>query len=116
MAAGLYNFIIEQGATFYRKFKWTDKDKVPRDLTGYTARMQIREHVTNNVVILELNTENGRIVISPTEGIVELRITSEDTEDLTFITGVFSLQFTSPDEVVTRLLQGNVTLSLAVTR
>ena len=43
MAAAQYDILIEQGATFSRTFVWKDSSEVAVDLTGYTARMQIRK-------------------------------------------------------------------------
>jgi hypothetical protein len=36
MAAGKYNFIIEQGTTFTLELQYKDSNSVPVDLTGYT--------------------------------------------------------------------------------
>ena len=42
MAAGKYSFIIEQGATTNFQINWNDETGSAVDLTGYHARMQIR--------------------------------------------------------------------------
>ena len=41
MAAGKYNFTIEQGATVDFEIAYTDSNGDPIDLTGYDARMQL---------------------------------------------------------------------------
>lgn len=38
-----YDLTINKGATFAPKFTWKDEEKNLVDLTGYTARMHIRE-------------------------------------------------------------------------
>ena len=46
MAAGIYNFTIEQGATFTRIFKYKDSEGNPIQLGEASAlRMQIRESI-----------------------------------------------------------------------
>ena len=80
-------YTIYQGATFRRGLRWCsapyptktlngklvradtcqpvpDSDLVPVDLTGCTARMQLRAEVLAPDVLLELTTENGRIDLS----------------------------------------------------
>ena len=44
MAAGLYDITIEQGATFQMNLTWKDSTGSPVNITGYTARMQVREN------------------------------------------------------------------------
>ena len=44
MAAGKYNFSIEQGATTDFEIQWNDSTGSPVDLSYYSARMQIRSN------------------------------------------------------------------------
>lgn len=39
MAAGKYNFVIEQGSTLDFEIAYTDSNNNKIDLTGYTGRM-----------------------------------------------------------------------------
>ena len=116
MAAGKWDFTIEQGATFNRKLTWTNKNKTPINLTGYTAKMQVRKNPSDSVVLIELSTSNGRIAITGLTGAIELTISATDTTAITWKGGVFSLELTSPGGVVTRLLEGTVTVSPEITR
>lgn len=43
MAAGIYNTILEQGATFSRTFEITNPDGTPFSLSGYSFSAQIRK-------------------------------------------------------------------------
>ena len=54
------NLHITQGATFHRSFIWKSGGKVV-DITGYTAKAQIRLNHASNAVIYEMTTENGKI-------------------------------------------------------
>lgn len=85
------------------------------DLTGYTARMQIRLNKSASATIIELTTENGRIVIDGTNGLITATLVSSDTAALDFNRGVYDLEIIT-GSTVERLLEGNVTLSKEVTR
>lgn len=119
MAAGKLNLLIEQGATFKHALlvkQGTGVAAPPMDLTGYTARMQIRAEIDAATPLIELTTENARITITPLEGKVELLISAADTAALTFETATYDLELISAAGEVTRLVQGNVKLSREVTR
>lgn len=114
MAAGNYNFKIEQGSTFVEVLTWR-VGQTPVDLTGFTAKMQLRNDI-NSGVLLELTTENGRIALGGTAGTITINLPAADTALLTFEKAVYDLQLISPDNVVTRLLKGHVTIDPEVTR
>lgn len=114
--AGLYNITCQQGATFQRQVTWTDSAKDPYNLTGYTARMQVRANATSNTVIIELTTENSRITLGNTAGTVDLLIPAANTTTLTAGQYVYDLELVSGGGVVTRLLEGNFKVSAEVTR
>lgn len=60
MAAGRYDFTIEQGATLNFQIDYTSKDcKTPVDLTGYNARMQVRPVVGDPSTYLTLSSSLG---------------------------------------------------------
>ena len=88
----------------------------PTDLTGFTARMQIREKITSAEVILSLTTENSGIVINNTTKTITLNISATDTASLNFTTAVYSLELVSPTGVVTPFINGNISLVQEVTR
>lgn len=117
MAAGTVNLVLEQGTTFKHTFYWRDADGVtPIDLTGYTARMQIRSSYDATSFLLELTTENGRISITPSTGRIDLTVTAADTASVTWDRGVYDLELIDGFEEVTRLVQGRVNVSKEVTR
>jgi hypothetical protein len=118
MAAGTWNFTIEQGATFTRTLTWRDSLGVPVPLAGLAARMQLRLKLTDATVILELTTGNGRIVLTD-PGLITLHLSAAETAALSFKTASYDLEIVDPTatpELVTRLVQGLVTLAPEVTR
>ena len=114
MPAGIYNFTCEQGATFTREVEVTNFDDSIRTLAGYTARMQVRKDVAASAALIELTTENGRIVINPDTGTVSLTISAADTAALQF-SGIYDLELIGATAVVERLLQGLFNLDENVT-
>ena len=65
MQPAKYAMTCKQGTTFRRTFTFKDGAATPAliDLSGYTARMQVREDFDSTEFIVELTTENGGIVI-----------------------------------------------------
>lgn len=116
MTAAIYNLEIEQGVSFKESFVLRDSDNQLMDLTGYTARMQIRPYVSSELVLIDATSENAMIVISPTLGKVEIQLTPAQTELLTFTKSVYDMELVSPSSEVIRLVQGVVLVSPQVTR
>ena len=59
MAAGRYDFTIEQGATFARPFQYQDGGGAAVDLTGWRLRMDIREERSKDSALV-LDTGSSR--------------------------------------------------------
>ena len=87
----------------------------PVNLTGYTARMQIRLKVEDADFIHELTTENGGITINTTDSTLTLTISAVDTAAFTFSTAVYSLELVT-GSVVTPFVNGTITMYKEVTR
>jgi hypothetical protein len=115
MAATTYDILIEQGATFSQLVTYKDNG-VAVNLTGYTARMQVRATLESASTLVELTTANSRIALGGTAGTITLTISATDTAALTAGRGVYDLELVSGSGIVTRLLQGVATISRNVTR
>jgi hypothetical protein len=87
----------------------------PVDLTGYTARMQIRSKLEDLTVLTELTTENNRILIDNTLKTITLTIPASVTAALNFQSAVYSLELVNGSEV-TPFIGGTVSLVKEVTR
>lgn len=87
----------------------------PVDLANTTARMQIREKLTSDSVILELTTENGKIVLDNTNKTITLNISATETAAFNFKSAVYSLELVKSG-IVTPLVEGSITLIKEVTR
>ena len=126
MAAGKYNIVIEQGATYQVEIQYRDSNNVAIDLSGYNGRMQIRPSIDSTTVYValssSLNSDGTGLNFSgsngttpPTSGSIGIFISATSSSLLTFPAGVYDLEIQS-GSIVTRLLQGNVQLSKEVTR
>ena len=115
MAAGIYNFTIEQGATFTRTFKYKQSDGTPFDLTEYSARMDIRTSIGGDL-LASTSTGTITLTVGGTNGEIDLTITPSVSSTFTFDTAVYDLEiFTSGNTIVNRLLSGKIKLSKEIT-
>jgi hypothetical protein len=114
--SGTYNITCDQGATFKRTITWTNQARTPYNLTGYTARMQVRSTVEASEVLLELTTVNNRIVLGGAAGTIELIVAANVTTALTPGLYVYDLELVSGGGEVTRLIEGNFNVKAEVTR
>ena len=115
MISGIYNFTVDQGATFNRHIAVTNPDNSVFDLTGYSARMQIRRDIASTVVMLELTTDNGFLTVNGSSGTIDVYMTPAETS-LLDRDGVYDLEIYDTDGVVYRLIRGVVRVNLEVTR
>jgi hypothetical protein len=131
MAAGKYNFIIEQGTTFVLNLQYKDSNGESVDLTNYYGRMQLRPTKASNTIYLTLSSSlnsdgtglnfsgsNGNL--PPSSGSIGIYIASctssalnfdgEAYYDLEIYSGSGACPFT------VRLIEGQAQLSKEVTR
>jgi len=117
MAASKLNLpIIEKGATYRHTLFWKDSANTAINLTGCTARIQVRESIDSPIVIVELSTSNNRIIITPLLGKIDLYISSADTSALVGFGGVYDMEVYFSNGDVIRLIEGRVTFKPEVTR
>lgn len=117
MTPGYLAITIYQGATFKRIIRLKDSANAAIDLTGSTARMQIRQAITDTTPLIELTAANSRATITDAaNGEITLLIADEDTAELDFVKGVYDLEVEYSDGTVDRVLRGKVRLSKEVTR
>lgn len=111
MLAGVLNLTIEQGATFTQRLTWK-VDGVAVNLTGYTARMKVRERL-NEPAIISLTTGSG-IVLGGAAGTVDITISAANTALLNYGKYIYDLELVN-GATVTRLVKGKITVDPEVT-
>jgi len=128
MSAGRYSFTIEQGATLDFELAYKDSDNNPVNLTGYQGRMQLRPSAGSDIKYITLsssldadgtglNFSGSDGLNPPTSGTIGVFISAESSSLLDFGEAVYDLELATGSEfpIVTRLLEGQVRLSLNVT-
>ncbi len=118
--AGTMNLEVEQGATFHMpmQVKNPGNPATPMDLTGYTARMQMRRQKQADEALVDLTIGNGGIlVLSAAQGQMAVTMTATQTAALPAGESYFyDLVITRPDGYAMRLLEGKITVDGGVTR
>jgi len=115
MSAGIYDITIEQGATFALTATWKDNTGSPINLSGYSARMQVRTSYEAEETLVSLTSSGGDIVLGGALGTIVITIAASVTQGLQINEGVYDLELIN-GATVTRLLQGRATVSREVTR
>ena len=113
MAAGKYDFVIEQGATFSRVIDISD---VVTSLAGAAAYLQVRPSVTSSQTYLDLSSPSSGLLIDTSLLTITISLSAAETLAQTWSTGVYDLELATGAAEVTRLLEGTVTVSPEVTR
>lgn len=109
---------VYKGSTFVKIIQWkTGETPVAVNLTGCTARMQIRKSVNDTTVLDTLTTENGKLEIhEPLNGKFKIIIPAEVSTAYTFTSSVYDLEIIFTDNTVTRIIEGCLTAAPEVTR
>lgn len=111
--AELFPITLERGIT--RRISMTLSMRgEPVDLTGYTARLQVREDARSNDVMLELSTENGGIEIDGPDGLITLIFAADKAGVVTFA-AEYDMVISEAGESV-RLIYGPITPVQTITR
>lgn len=114
MTPGLVHFVCPQGSTFRRTLTYT-LDNAPIDLSGYSARLQVREAHYSTESLIALVSGDG-LTIGGSAGTIDILINDSDTSDLPAGTHVYDLEIISSGNIVDRLIEGNFTVTPEVTR
>jgi hypothetical protein len=111
---GVVNFVCPQGATFRRTLTWKIGHN-PINITGYSARMQVRETHESSNVLISL-TSNSGITLGGSAGTIALYISNTETSNIRAGLYVYDLELISPNTDVTRLIEGKFDVTPEVTR
>ena len=111
MAAGTYNFTIEQGATFSRVLTLQENGSA-MSLSGYSAASQFRSTHDSSTVVGTITST----ISNASGGVITLSMTSSATGAIEEGIYVYDVEITSSAGAVTRIMQGKVTLTPQVTR
>jgi hypothetical protein len=111
MAAGTYNFILEQGATFNRILTVKENNSA-MNLTNYTVASKMRSTHDSGTVVGTFTCT----ISDATAGEITMQMTNSTTAAIEEGIYVYDLEITNSAGTVTRLMEGNITVNPEVTR
>jgi len=88
--------------------------RLPVDLTGYTARMSVKDKI-GGTVLLSLSSTDGSITLDNTTKTITLKLTATATAAYTWKSGVYDLEVVSPTGDVFALINGAVVVVQEIT-
>ncbi len=104
------NIVLDQGTDFETSITLTDSDGIQLNTTGMTAASQIRRtHSSSNAVSFTASLAN-------TTGTLTLALNNATTSTLTAGRYVYDVELTDATSIVSRILEGVVTVTPEVTR
>lgn len=108
MPAVLKNLTIEMGGMKRVRFTPRTAGGMPLDLSGYKARMQIRDEA--GMLVDELTSDNGRIILGGPAGTVEITFPATVTAAVTVLRASYDLELEPPagPEETWKLARGSV--------
>jgi hypothetical protein len=109
--AAFSEIVIEQGATFNTTINVEDTAGAAINLYGYTANSMMRKSYYSSSATTITSTVTGTA-----NGEVTLSVSATNTASLTPGRYVYDVIITSPTSVVTRVVEGIVTVLPSVTR
>lgn len=115
MTPGKLNFVCPQGTTFSRTLTYKLDDD-PVDLTGYGARLQVREfHYSNDFILGLDSSSSSNIYMGGSAGTIDIYVDPDTTKE--FVPGnyVYDLEIYTSSNVY-RLVEGKFTVTAEVTR
>jgi hypothetical protein len=120
MAAGKYDFAIEQGTSFRISFIYKDTNGNPVNLTGWCARLMWKTNLSATQTFTSNNTDFGvyKFTIDAINGKLTLLMPASTTNGFNFNTAKYDLELQSPDQLyangggkyLTRILFGTISI------
>lgn len=105
------NLVIDQGSTYYVQIQLSDQNGDLLDLSGYVANSQIRKWYSSSTPAASFSTS-----IDPVNSTISLSLTSDQSSNLIAGRYVYDVEVTNSANVVSRLVEGIVTVTPQVTR
>jgi hypothetical protein len=114
MIPGKYNMICPQGSTFSQNLTWL-VNEIPVNLTGFAARMQVREKHTSPTTVLSLVSPT-HITLGASAGTIDINVSASATSDIVPKDYVYDLEMISSSNIVSRIIEGKFIVTPEVTR
>lgn len=126
MLENKYDITLQQGSSYDLMLVVKDETGNLKNITDYSARMQIRPSYSSSTVLADLSSDTGSIIIDEANSTIRIAMTSTSTAnikiDLTkntkppYSVYVYDLETTDSLGKVSKLIYGDVTVYGEVTR
>jgi hypothetical protein len=113
--AGQKNFEVDQNATFNFVLEYKDDNGNAIDLTGASAKMQVRDTKGGAKLAVTLTSPSGGIVIDQLNGKLTIKMTPTQTNKLFYPKSSYDIMLIDSNANKTKLLEGFMSLSRSVT-
>jgi hypothetical protein len=113
--AGQKNFEVDQNATFTFITEYKDSGDNAIDLTGASAKMQIRDTKGGSKLAVTLTSPSGGIIIDGPNGKLTIKLTSTQTNKLFYPKSSYDIMVVDSNGNKIKLLEGFMTLNRSVT-
>ena len=120
-SAGIHHFICDQGATFRKTLTLKESDGSLVNLSGYTARMKIKDEVGGTLIKSLTSASGGGLSIGGSagnnaNGEIDILISASDTTSFSApTTAVYDIETVTSGGIVDRILQGKFVINPEVT-
>jgi hypothetical protein len=109
------NFEVDQNTTFTFIVEYKDNNGNAINLTGASAKLQVRDTKGGSKLAFTLTSPASGITIDPALGKLTIRMTPTQTSKLFYPKSSYDLMLTDSNAVKTKLIEGFLTLSRSVT-
>ena len=113
--AGQKNWEVDQNTTYIFEAIYKDPDGDPIDLTGASAKMQVRDTKGGTKLAFTLTSPSGGITIDAPNGKLTVKMTPTQTNKLFYPKSSYDIMITDSNLNKIKLLEGFLTLSRSVT-
>lgn len=111
--AKIKNLVLDQGTTFQEFIIYTDAAKTPIDISGFSARAQMRRAYTSaNAITFTAN------VVASANGNISLNLSAAETANIKSGRYVYDVEIYDSSNVVIvhRVIEGIITVNPEVTK
>jgi len=113
--AGQKNFEVDQNATFSFIVEYKDNNGNAIDLTGASAKMQVRDTKGGAKLAVTLTSPSGGIVLDAPNGKLTIKLTPTQTNKLFYPKSSYDIMVIDSNANKIKLLEGFMTLNRSVT-
>jgi hypothetical protein len=110
-----YDISTEQGSSLSRVVTYKDANGAAVNLTGYTARMQVRPRASSGYAYLSLTSPSSGLTLGGTTGTITILVDGSVTSAIPAGSYVYDLEVVN-GAYVDKVMGGDFILSAEVTR